>query len=616
MDQPEKGRKFMADKKRSEMAIKHEFKSYRDITSMHVSLGNMLYNKTGSWRFIKPIYEDKIPACQNACPAGNDIEGWVKLLNNMEYEKAYWHLKREEPFPAILGRVCFKFCEDACNRAVLDDCISIKELERFVGDQFAPTIPHPELPENDSQSHKIGHLAVVGSGPSGMSAAYFARLLGFEVTIFDKEALLGGMLRLGIPGYRLPGQVVAAEFEGLSNMGIELRPNTEIGKDIPMETLTTTFDYVFLATGAHRSLSMELTENSSCCRIMSALTFLKQVARGETVALGKRVVVIGGGNTAIDAARTAIRMGCQATVIYRRSMTEMPAHPEEVREAEEEGVIFRFLAAPEDIALHADATIEKLVCCEMELGPADESGRCRPIRKEGVTFDIPADTILMAIGEKPDFEYLSRRIPTTDTIIHTQEDFSVSSDYPAGAKVFAGGDITDIPHTVVHAIASGKRAAIAMDCDRRGVLFSDVLNRIRIGTGTAVSFSKYMNWAPVNPVQRNDQNVVDSTKIVYDYFIKTPGFEKSIQPADLRKDSFEPYHATLSGEEAIHETARCLHCGRCTECDNCLIFCPDVSILDRTRETFGYAIDYDYCKGCGICFTECPRHAITMVSEG
>jgi 2-oxoacid:acceptor oxidoreductase delta subunit (pyruvate/2-ketoisovalerate family) len=361
---------------------------------------------------------------------------------------------------------------------------------------------------------------------------------------------------------------------------------------------------------------MELTANLSCCQIMSAMNILKQVARGETVALGKRVAVIGGGNTAIDAARTAIRMGCHVTVIYRRSLTEMPAHPEEVREAQEEGVIFRFLAAPEDITLNADTTIENLVCCEMELGPTDESGRCRPIRKEGVTFDVPADTILVAIGENPDFDYLGRRVRSSDTIIRTGDDLSILSDHTDGAKVFAGGDMIDIPHTVVHAVASGKKAAIAMDCDRRGIAFSDVLNQIRIGSGDALSFSRYMNWAPVNPVLQNDQKVVDSTKIVYDYFIKMPGCEKTIQPADLRKDSFEPYHSTLSVEEALHETERCMHCGRCTECDNCLIFCPDVSILDQTRETFGYAIDYDYCKGCGICLTECPRHAITMVAEG
>ena len=601
----------MAAKKRSEMAVKHEFKSYRDITPMHVSLGNMLYNKTGAWRFIKPIYEDKAPACQNACPAGNDIEGWIKLLGRQEFEKAYWHLKREEPFPAILGRVCFKFCEGACNRNVFDDGIRIQELERFVGDRFSPETPHPELPADNGK-----RLAVVGSGPAGMSAAYFARLMGFAVTIFDRETLPGGILRLGIPGYRLPRQVVAAEFEGLSRMGIDLKLGTEIGKDMALATLTETFDYVFLATGAHRSIPLQLTENLSCCRIISALFLLKQVARGETVSLGKEVVVIGGGNTAIDAARTAVRLGCRATVIYRRSPTEMPAHPDEVREAEEEGVCFRFLAAPEDISVRPDETIEKLVCCEMELGPADDSGRCRPLRKEGATFDIPADTILMAVGEEADMGYLSQFIASTDPILRTHEDLSVPFDTPAAARVFAGGDMTDTPHTVVHAVATGKKAAIAMDCNRRGIAFTDIQDHIRIGNGDALSFSRYMNWAPVNPVPCNDRMVVDSSKIVYDYFIKSPGCNKMVQPADQRRFSFAPYHDTLPEEQALLETRRCLHCGRCTECDNCLIFCPDVSILDQTRETFGYAIDYDYCKGCGICFTECPRHAMTMVSEG
>lgn len=597
-------------KKRSELGKKYNFTSYRDITPMHVSQGDMLYNKTGSWRFIKPVYEDKTPACQNACPAGNDIEGWIKLIGRMQFDKAYWHLKREEPFPAILGRVCFHFCEGACNRAALDDAIRIQELERFVGDRIPAASPHPMLPpENGTR------LAVVGSGPAGMSAAYFARLIGFSVTIFEKEELPGGILRLGIPAYRLPRQVVAAEFDGLQKMGITLRTRTEIGKDVPLETLMNDFDYVFLASGAHRSIPMDLTENTACCHVMSALTLLKQVGRGEAVSLGKEVVVIGGGNTAVDAARTAVRLGSRATVIYRRTQTEMPAHPEEVREAQEEGVVFRFLATPEEIALNAETRIEKLVCCEMELGPADESGRCRPIRKEGVTFDIPADTILMAIGEKPEMDYAAALATPGDAVFKTGEDLCALTPSSGRARIFAGGDMTDTPHTVVHAVATGKRAAIAMDCHRKGVSFSETLDRIRIGSSDALSFSAYMNWSPVNPVNRDCRKVVDSGKIVYDYFIPAPGCLKTLQPAEVRNTSFEPYHATLSEDQALQEADRCLHCGRCTECDNCLIFCPDVSILDQTRESFGYAIDYDYCKGCGICFRECPRHAITMVSE-
>jgi 2-oxoacid:acceptor oxidoreductase delta subunit (pyruvate/2-ketoisovalerate family) len=568
----------------------------------------MLYNKTGTWRFIKPVYEDKTPACQNACPAGNDIEGWIKLLGKKEFEKAYRHLKREEPFPAILGRVCFKFCEGACNRGAFDDGIRIQALERFIGDRFSPAAILPDLPADNGK-----RLAVVGSGPAGMSAAYFARLLGFAVTIFERESLPGGILRLGIPAYRLPREVVAAEFEGLARMGIDIKLATSIGENIPLTALTETFDYVFLATGAHRSMPLPVTEKTSCCRIMSALELLKQVARGETVSLGKEVVVIGGGNTAIDAARTAVRLGCRATVIYRRSLSEMPAHPDEVREAEEEGVCFRFLAAPEDITLRDDDTIDKLVCCEMELGPADDSGRCRPVRKDGSTFDVPANTILTAVGEVADLGYLNGAAALSGTVLTTHEDLSVSGNTPA--KVFAGGDMTDTPHTVVHAVATGKKAAIAMDCHRRGLAVADVFEQIRIGSGDALSFSAYMNWAPVNAITRNSRKVVDASKIVFDYFINTPCIHQTIRPANQRNTTFDAYHDTLNEDQALAETSRCLHCGRCTECDNCLIFCPDVSILDHTQDTFGYAIDYDYCKGCGICFTECPRHAMTMVNE-
>ena len=600
----------MVAKKRSELAKTYAFNTWQDITPMQVSQGTMLYNKTGSWRFIKPIYEDKVPICQNACPAGNDIEGWLKLLEKKEYEKAYWHLKREEPFPAILGRVCFKFCEDACNRTKMDQCISIKELERFIGDQVTAATPHPEIPADNGK-----RLAVVGSGPAGMSAAYFARRLGFNVRILEKSEQLGGLLVGGIPTYRLPQTVVAAEFEGLANMGVELQTNTEIGKDVTLADLTATFDYIFLASGAHKSMPLELENNVQHPRVMSGLDMLRKVSRGEDIYLGKHVVVVGGGNTAIDAARTAIRLGSQVTVLYRRSEDEMPAHPDEVQEAREEGVVFKFLSAPEKIVLDDDGNIQRLVCCEMELGPTDDSGRRRPVRKEGATFDMPADSALTAIGETPDFDYLGHLVDPSKTFISVGSNLSVQSSTDDRAKIYAGGDIIDIPRTVVHAVASGKRAAVAMDCDRKGVDVNEVLNRIAIGNGPAISFSKYMGWPAVNPVRRNDNVVVDSTMVVYDYFEKTSSVDKDIRSGDTRKGSFKPYHDTLSAEDAHHEALRCMHCGRCTGCDNCLIFCPDVSILDRAKDLFGYEIDYDYCKGCGICATECPRSAITMINE-
>jgi 2-oxoacid:acceptor oxidoreductase delta subunit (pyruvate/2-ketoisovalerate family) len=600
----------MATKKRSDLAKTYAFNSWRDITPLNISLGTMLHNRTGSWRFIRPIYEDKVPACQNACPAGNDIEGWIKHLEKGDYENAYWHLKREQPFPAILGRICFNFCEDACNRNPLDQCVSIKELERFVGDQVSGAKPYPDLPAYNGKC-----IAVVGSGPAGMSAAYFARLLGFKVTIYEKLTVMGGILRVGIPAYRLPRELVATELDRLSRMGIKMHPATEIGKDISLAELRDKNDYIFLGTGVHASMKLGIPQEDESHCIISGLDLLIRTALGDTVELGKQVVIIGGGNTAIDCARSALRLGSEATIVYRRSENEMPAHPQEILEARQEGVRFRFLAAPEKIVLNADRTIKTMLCCEMQLGPADESGRRRPVKKKGASFEVIADTVVSAIGEKPVFEYLQDNLTTKNERVVVQENLMAHVRDDAGAKVFAGGDIIDVAHTVVHAVASGKKAAIAMDCDRNGSDFGFIMEKIRIGDGPAISFAAYKGWQPVNPVSQNQQWVLKSENIVYDYFKTIPRIKPRVKDADTRKHTFSIYKDTLAPNAAKQEAARCMHCGRCTECDNCLIFCPDMSVLVKENNRFGYRVDYDYCKGCGICFTECPRHAITMIDE-
>jgi 2-oxoacid:acceptor oxidoreductase delta subunit (pyruvate/2-ketoisovalerate family) len=600
----------MTAERRSDLAKTYDFKTWRDITPMNISMGTMLHNRTGTWRFIKPIYEDKIPACQNACPTGNDIEGWIKLIQKAEFAKAYWHLKREQPFPAILGRVCFKFCEEACNRESLDQSVSIKDLERYVGELLVPTTPHPELARLDGTQ-----LAVVGSGPAGMSAAYFARLLGFRVTIYEKLPVLGGILRVGIPSYRLPRDVVAAEFEGLASMGIELRPGSEIGTHISLKELRNQYDYIFLASGVHTSMKLGIPEEDKSRRIMSGLSLLYKVALDDEIDLGKRVVVIGGGNTAIDSARTALRLGCETTVIYRRSESEMPAHPEEIREAREEGVRFRFLAAPEKIVLDAGGDIKKLVCCRMELGPADESGRRRPVKREKDLFDIETDSIITAVGEKPAFDYLKEILQTKNDCVVVDQRLLAHVKKGRGAKIFAGGDIIDIAHTVVHAVASGKQAAIAMDCHRNGWDIEKTFEKIRIGNGPAISFAAYKGWKPVNPVSQNPGRVLRSDAMIHDYFNKKQREHPVFQDANVRKSSFDTYKKAYDAAAADREAARCMHCGRCTECDNCLIFCPDMSVLVKDKGQFGYSIDYDYCKGCGICFTECPRQAISMIDE-
>lgn len=600
----------MAVKKHSDNAPEFQIRSWRDFPAMNTSVGNMLHNKTGSWRFIKPLYEDKIPACQNACPAGNDIEGWIRLIQKGDIEAAYWHLKREEPFPAILGRVCFRFCQQVCSRAPFDSCVNIRELERYVGESAPADPTHPDLgPEKGKR------LAVVGSGPAGMSAAYFGRLLGFSVVIFEARSEPGGLLRVGIPGYRLPRRIVAAEFETLRRMGIRVHCATTIGTQIAFSELRSEFDYIFLATGNHVGLKMRISGEDKCPRILSGLALLEQVAMGKKPDLGRQVVVVGGGNTAIDAARTAVRLGCAATVLYRRTEEQMPAYGQEVSDAREEGVRFRFLTAPERIDLNPDGSIRSLICSEMMLGTIDDSGRPCALRKPDSRLEICADTVLTAIGEAPSFDYLAGAVSIDKTVLAVNSGLQVLLEDHGGTCIFAGGDIIDTPHTVVHAVATGKRAAIAMDCDSTGRAWHKALDDITIGSGPALSFSRYMDLKPVTPTRRNWRKVVGQQRIVFDYFKRTPPAHREIQPPSARVTSFRPYSSTYADKTARQEAARCLHCGRCTECDNCLVFCPDLSVLKPDDAEFGYRVDYDYCKGCGVCFTECPRDAITMVDE-
>ncbi len=601
----------MTEPKKSRRAAAFVLKSWRDFPPLNASQGSMRHNLTGRWRYIKPIYEDKVPACQNACPAGNDIEGWIRLLKAGDLDQAYRLMRREQPFPAILGRVCFKYCEKSCNRSAFDDGIGIRDLERFVADSRPQRAAEPPgtLPENGKR------LAVVGSGPAGMAAAYFGRRLGFAVTLIEARPVLGGILRLGIPAYRLPRDTVAAAFDGLKNMGVDLQPGTTVGQDLPIAELAASHDYVFLATGRHVPLRLRIDGERQSPRVMSALEMLSRVATDEAVDVGRQVVVIGGGNTAIDAARTARRLGADVTVVYRRSKAEMPAHPAEVEEAAKEGVRFRYLSAPDRIAVAGDGSIDTLNCSGMTLGDPDTDGRRRPQRLPGRTFALRPDSILTAIGEAPDLAYLGDCAEAGADMIPTDAGLRVEAEVPGGARIYAGGDITARPFSVVHAVAAGKRAAIAMDCHRRGVNSLGVLEKLSIGDGPAVSFARYIDRGKAVPTSAGAAKVVDSSRIVYDYFGKAARVAAGQAPPDERIRSFAPVDIGYDPARAMQEADRCMHCGRCTECDNCLIFCPDMSVLKRGSNAFGYDVDYDYCKGCGICFTECPRHAITMVEE-
>ena len=447
-----------------------------------------------------------------------------------------------------------------------------------------------------------------------MSAAYFARRLGFRVTHFEKSKYPGGLLREGIPAYRLPKKMVDEEFKGLRAMGIEIKTGTEVGKDINLEELILTTDYLFLSTGAHHSLSLDLPDAQTHPNVMSALNFLVALSHGESVTPGHDVVVIGGGNTALDAARSAVRLGCSVTVVYRRSEAEMPAHAEEVAEAGKEGVVFIFLAAPEGLAFDADNGRHQLFCSHMTLGEPDESGRRRPIKKKGEMFTLSADTVLTAIGEKPDLTYLSKNdleeyvtignngIAVDDTLkVLKQKGDGIDGNR---AVVYAGGDVIDGPRTVVHAVAYGKRAAIAMDCHRKNKAVSSVMDQIAIGGGAVSVFPATKRYPPLIrpwitppihqmppplihqfiPIQEGQSQ--KSGGLNHDGVRLFPNGGRNLfthATAGCSRPNILSVSGTLAREDAEAESARCMHCGRCTECNNCLVFCPDVSILVRPR---------------------------------
>jgi 2-oxoacid:acceptor oxidoreductase delta subunit (pyruvate/2-ketoisovalerate family) len=528
--------------------------------------GTSLANHTGSWRTSRPVYVDRLPPCNHACPAGENIQGWLAHAETGDYEAAWRLLTQDNPLPAVMGRVCYHPCETACNRAQIDEAVGINSVERFLGDEaikqgwkFAP-------PESESGKRVL----VVGAGPSGLSAAYHLRRLGHAVEIFEAGPFAGGMMRFGIPKYRLPRDVLDAEIARILDLGVTLSPNVKVVNIL--ETMTMRgFDAAFLAVGAHIAKRAYIPAGEAA-KILDAVQVLRSMEGEAKPLLGRRVVVYGGGNTALDVARTAKRLGAtDAIIVYRRTRDRMPAHDFELEEALEEGVMMKWLSTIKRMD-EGVITVEKMVL--------DATGFPQPT---GEFETLEADALVLALGQDVDLSLLNGvpGLEIKDGVVRVGP--NMMTGYPG---IFAGGDMVPAERTVTVAVGHRKKAARHIDAWLRGGAYEPA-SRHEIAT-----FDKLNAW----------------------YYADA---EKTVRPTlemARRRATFDEVTQGLDETNALYEARRCLSCGNCFECNNCYGICPDNAVI-RLGPGNRFKFDYDFCKGCGLCAQECPCGAIMMVPE-
>jgi 2-oxoacid:acceptor oxidoreductase delta subunit (pyruvate/2-ketoisovalerate family) len=530
-----------------------------------LDVGSSLANKTGSWRTHRPEYLDRLPPCNNQCPAGEDIQGWLYHAESGDYESAWRHLVRDNPFPAIMGRACYHTCEGACNRGKIDLPVGINSVERFLGDE-ALKRGWAFVPPKESTGK---HVLVVGAGPSGMSAAYHLRMLGHQVTVAEAGPMVGGMMRFGIPKYRLPRDVLDAEMKRITDLGVTLKLNTKVD-DIMVSMKEGGFDASFLAVGAHIAKRAFIPAGDAS-HVIDAVAVLRSMEGEDKPMLGRRVVVYGGGNTAIDVARTAKRLGAEPIIVYRRTRDKMPAHDFEVEEAIEEGVMMKWLSTIK----HTDGGKIKIEKMEM-----DEHGQPQPT---GEIEELEADSLVLALGQEVDLSLLDK-VPGLDIeggVVKVGK--NMMTGHPG---IFAGGDMVPAERNITVAIGHGKKAARHINAWLRG---GELLEGPK---HELASFEKLNTW----------------------YYTDAPKTVRPMLDIIRRQSTFDEVQGGLDETNALFEARRCLSCGNCFECDNCYGVCPDNAVI-KLGPGNRFQFNYDYCKGCGICVTECPCGAIKMVPE-
>jgi 2-oxoacid:acceptor oxidoreductase delta subunit (pyruvate/2-ketoisovalerate family) len=580
------------------MKQKVTFKRLQDIPPVAVSLGTLLWNKTGTWRYLKPKFVVKTPPCNEACPAGNDIEGFMVRVKEGKLHEAWELIREENPFPGVCGRVCFHPCESSCNRREYDEALSIQAIERHIADAHLKS----KREKRHTKIRRKERVAIIGSGPSGLTCAYHLARMGYGVTVFESHSSPGGILRIGIPEYRLPRAVLDREIADIESWGVEIKTNTRIGKDISFEDLHK-YQAVFIAVGAHQSRRLHI-EGEHLGGVLSGLEFLKHVQMGKRVYLGERVVVIGGGNVAVDVARSAWRMETRKIqMVCLESREEMLAFSEEVVETEGEGIEILPSAMPLRITSDGER-VRKVEFIKANLGEPKSDGSLNPIPIPGTEFSLEADSVITAIGEAPDLSFLPQEIPIRRGLIEADE-----MGFVHVKGFFAGGDTVNPVHTVTGAIGSGKKTALAIHEYLQGGWSREKFRMIQVGGKGTISLKRYFHppEGEANPPMVLFQELHTDT---FDHRSRISIPKISI---DERRGGFKEVNPGMRGEEAIEESSRCFNCGVCNGCDNCWVYCPDMAVK---RKKGRYEIDYDYCKGCGICFEECPRSVILLEEEG
>ena len=536
---------------------------------------------TGNWRSIRPVYRDKLPPCNNACGTNEKIQGYLDLVKRGKYLDAYALIKEDMPFPSVTGRVCYHPCEQACNRGKYDEAIAIRAVERFLGD-LGQALKHDVVKPGKPNGKKV---AVIGSGPAGHSAAYQLARLGYKVTILEKSPKAGGLNRGGIPDWVLPPYVLDREIQRLEELGIAIETDCEVGKDVTWDDLKKDYDACVLAIGLTEPNSVR-AEGEDKKGVLYGLPFLRDIGMGTSkVKVGPRVAVIGGGNTAIDCAREALRQGAvEVTMItVEANPQEMPASPEDLHDMVEEGVDLWHGRAM--TAVLGNGKVESL-----QLHPARFSGAINAspinINREATPEQFAVDNVIIAVGQRAALGWLPDEFKTARGTIKIDK-FGRVGD----TNFFAAGDVVQLgmgqPLMVVNAVGDGKRVAFNLD--------------------------KVMRGEPLQPRTIPVDVIMDLDRMNMTYFPHFPRVQQAMLNPNSRRKTQEEVIQSFSEEQAVEEAGRCFSCGTCNACDNCYLVCPEPCIARPERSNGLYKILVNYCKGCRVCIEECPTGCLEGV---